>query len=66
MDKNSYTLDDVKLHNKLDDAWIVVDGVVYDITKFAKLHPGGTDIILEHKGTDASKVFWDHHHSLVL
>ena len=30
-------------HNKADDAWLVVDNKVYDMTDFAPNHPGGSD-----------------------
>jgi cytochrome b involved in lipid metabolism len=31
---------DVTSHNKTDSLWIVVDGDVYDLTKFQDEHPG--------------------------
>lgn len=31
---------EVAKHDSLDDGWVVVRGVVYDITAFAKTHPG--------------------------
>ncbi len=33
----------VQRHNRVDDIWIVVDGQVYDMTRFAREHPGGSD-----------------------
>lgn len=36
-----FTLADVAKHNKKDDVWVVVDGVVLDCTKFLPDHPGG-------------------------
>ena len=38
----AYTLADVRKHSTKEDGWIVVDGIVYDITNFAKNHPGWT------------------------
>ena len=35
-----FTQADVSSHNKPDSLWIVVDGDVYDVTKFADDHPG--------------------------
>ena len=61
-----FTLEEVAQHNKKDDAWIVIDGIVYDVTKFSAFHPGGTNIILEHKGTDATKVFWGIEKKLII
>jgi ferredoxin-NADP reductase len=37
--------------------WIVVDGMVYDMTEFVHLHPGGRKIILESAGMDASREY---------
>lgn len=43
-------------HNKRSDAWIAINGNVYDVTKWIDNHPGG-DIILKGIGKDASKMF---------
>jgi L-lactate dehydrogenase (cytochrome) len=32
---------EIRRHDSPADIWIVVDGVVWDITSFAPLHPGG-------------------------
>lgn len=34
---------EIILHNKSDDIWIVVNGNVYDMTEFAPDHPGGPE-----------------------
>ena len=36
----TFTQSDVSSHNKPDSLWIVVDGDVYDVTKFQDDHPG--------------------------
>ena len=43
-------------HNKADDAWIIVDGSVYDVTEYVDQHPGGS-AILENVGGDSSQGF---------
>ena len=53
-------------HNKPDDAWVMVDGVVYDVTKFARLHPGGRAVLLRAAGTDATADFKQVHADTVL
>ena len=52
-----YTLSEIRKHNKLESGvWLVIDGLVYDVTKF-KDHPGQFDILLINSGTDVSKKF---------
>jgi cytochrome b involved in lipid metabolism len=36
----TFTQSNVASHNKADSLWIVVDGDVYDLTKFQDDHPG--------------------------
>eukprot|EP00301_Raphidiophrys_heterophryoidea_P027641 c974_g1_i1.p1 GENE.c974_g1_i1~~c974_g1_i1.p1 ORF type:complete len:477 (+),score=100.23 c974_g1_i1:44-1474(+) len=51
---------DVKKHDKYNDAWMIVHGLVYDVSEWAKRHPGG-DVILLGAGTDASVMFESYH-----
>lgn len=46
-----YSREEVAQHSTSDDAWIIIDNFVYDITKFARVHPGGTKIVLDYAGT---------------
>ena len=48
--------------NKKDDLWVLVNGKVYDMSKFYRNHPGGPDIIEEWAGKDGTKVFEDAGH----
>ena len=41
--------------------WTVIDGVVYDITNYVGMHPGGLKKILRGKGVDASIMFHKFH-----
>ena len=36
---------------------MVLDGVVLDVGKFAKLHPGGAAVLHTHIGEDVSSLF---------
>ena len=45
---------ELELHNKENDLWVVIDGKVYDLTKFYQEHPGGPEIIVTHAGKDGS------------
>lgn len=62
----TYTMEDVAQHNKDGDAWIAIDGVVFDISKFSKLHPGGNWVLMQFAGKDATKDFYALHRADVL
>jgi cytochrome b involved in lipid metabolism len=44
MDKK-FKKEEISKHNQENDMWIIVNGKVYDVTKFAKLHPGGKGVL---------------------
>lgn len=60
----NFSLQEVRQHAAKDDAWIAVDGRVYDITEHLVNHPGWHDnaaistvlSILAHAGSDCSQV----------
>lgn len=52
-----YSLEEVAKHNKEDDCWVVVNGLVLDVTNFLADHPGGKKSILLYAGKDASEEF---------
>ena len=49
-----YTWDEVRKHDLSTDKWIVINDDVYDITEWAKRHPGGFRIISHYAGQDAT------------
>lgn len=57
-----YSMEEVKKHNKIDDAWIVINNTIYDITKWIPKHPGG-NIILNGIGKNATSLFNNIGHS---
>ncbi len=52
----TFTREEVAQKNSEDNAWIIVDTVVYDISKFAAMHPGGEKLLLEYAGKDATGI----------
>jgi cytochrome-b5 reductase len=56
----NYTLDQVSQHNTETDAWIILNGKVYDMTIYINYHPGGK-IILNAAGQDGTHLFNRYH-----
>lgn len=57
VDVTKYDLVEVSKHNTQADCWQVVDGKIYDVTKYIPNHPGGLNSILKGCGKDATKMF---------
>eukprot|EP00009_Paramoeba_aestuarina_P009535 CAMPEP_0201532174 /NCGR_PEP_ID=MMETSP0161_2-20130828/49663_1 /ASSEMBLY_ACC=CAM_ASM_000251 /TAXON_ID=180227 /ORGANISM="Neoparamoeba aestuarina, Strain SoJaBio B1-5/56/2" /LENGTH=124 /DNA_ID=CAMNT_0047935451 /DNA_START=108 /DNA_END=482 /DNA_ORIENTATION=+ len=57
-------MEEVKKHNKEDDAWMVLRGKVYDVTEYIRFHPGGKAEIMKGVGKDGTSLF-DKKHSWV-
>jgi len=55
--KNIISIDDLRKHDKEDSPWFVVNGEVYDGTKFLEGHPGGAQSIISAAGIDSSEEF---------
>ncbi len=47
----------VAQHDTAGDCWLIVEGKVYDMTRFESVHPGGSQAIVDECGKDASAVF---------
>jgi len=61
-----FSLEEVHRHNKPDDCWVVISGKVYDLTKFMSVHPGGSVVLRQSAGTDATEDFYGLHRSDVM
>jgi cytochrome b involved in lipid metabolism len=80
MSLKQVTVEEVAQHNKAGDLWIIIDSVVYDLSKFGKLHPGGLGVLVDpdvgewtdaslaltEAGKDATTVFFSLHRQEVL
>jgi len=56
-----YSREEVAKHSSFEDGWIIVDGRVFDVTKFLNLHPGGKHIFADVLGKDASEQYFRFH-----
>eukprot|EP00761_Pharyngomonas_kirbyi_P014393 gb/GECH01014423.1/.p1 GENE.gb/GECH01014423.1/~~gb/GECH01014423.1/.p1 ORF type:complete len:340 (+),score=38.03 gb/GECH01014423.1/:1-1020(+) len=59
IDPKVYTTSEVAKHHENDDAWVIVNNKVYDITDFIKSHPGGILVLQEHLGSDVTQQMQD-------
>jgi cytochrome b involved in lipid metabolism len=58
-----FDMSEIARHNDAQHGyWIVIDRVVYDMTEFIELHPGGRRVIQAYAGMDASHGFARAHH----
>ncbi|KAF2634956.1 Flavocytochrome c [Massarina eburnea CBS 473.64] len=52
-----FSLEEIAKHNKKEDLWIAVKGIVMDVTNWTDEHPGGPQALFSHMGKDASEEF---------
>ncbi|CAE8676370.1 unnamed protein product, partial [Polarella glacialis] len=60
------TLEEVGKHVSVGDMWCAIDGLVYDLSRFADLHPGGLAPLRDFAGQDATEAFFGLHRAEVL
>ncbi|KAF2478824.1 FMN-dependent dehydrogenase-domain-containing protein [Neohortaea acidophila] len=53
----TYTYTEVQQHRSADSCWVVLYGHVYDVTSFLPSHPGGSKVVLQLAGTDATEEY---------
>lgn len=56
-----YTLAEVGAHSTKDDCWIVIEGMVFDVTALLPNHPGGHLPIVSVAGRDVTQLFYSFH-----
>ncbi|EGG23714.1 Fatty acid hydroxylase [Cavenderia fasciculata] len=54
-----YSVSEIAKHDSVGDAWVSMDGNVYNVTDFMGDHPGGSEIVEPYLGKDISPVFLD-------
>ncbi|KAI0173581.1 Flavocytochrome c [Hypoxylon sp. FL1284] len=55
--EKEFSMEEVAKHNKKEDLWVVVKGVVMDVTNWLDEHPGGPQAIMNFMGRDATEEF---------
>ncbi|KAJ2896122.1 hypothetical protein GGI21_003806 [Coemansia aciculifera] len=55
------TMEEIALHNKRNDCWMVIGGKVYNVTHYVEFHPGGKGELMRAAGKDGSALFNDTH-----
>ncbi|KAE9983787.1 hypothetical protein BLS_003703 [Venturia inaequalis] len=48
-------------HASPNDAWIVINKIVWDVTEFSPKHPGGAEIVNQYLGQDATAAYNEVH-----
>ncbi|KAI1077892.1 hypothetical protein F5B20DRAFT_549671 [Whalleya microplaca] len=57
-----FTLQMLRWHDNPDlGCYIAIAGIVYDITSYMPLHPGGDRLLIEYAGRDATEAFMQYH-----
>ncbi|OJT14472.1 Nitrate reductase [NADH] 1 [Trametes pubescens] len=46
----TFSLEEISKHSTKDDAWLILDNKVYDVTSVLSWHPGGANAILSYAG----------------
>nr|QAY29225.1 fatty acid desaturase [Chelon labrosus] len=59
-----YSWDEVRSHSSRNDQWLVIDRKVYNVSQWAKRHPGGFRVISHYAGEDATEAFTAFHPDL--
>ena len=54
---------DLVTHSDPSDCWLVIENMVYDLTSYAPRHPGGSQVITNLCGTDATSEYLAQHPS---
>ena len=55
--EKEFSMEEIAKHNTKEDLWVVVKGVVMDLTNWLDEHPGGPQAIMNFMGRDATEEF---------
>ncbi len=51
-----FSTEEISRHRSKDSLWVVRGSRVYDVTDFARRHPGGAEVLQTHAGGDIAGV----------
>jgi len=63
MSQTAITYEQLKTHVTKNDLYLLINGKVYNVSKFVDEHPGGDEVLLAEAGKDATEAFEDVGHS---
>lgn len=49
-----YPWSEIVRHTERNDRWVVIEGEVYDVTRWSRKHPGGSKLLGHYAGQDAT------------
>ncbi|KAJ5926293.1 hypothetical protein N7516_008066 [Penicillium verrucosum] len=55
--ETEYSMEEVAKHNSKEDLWVVVKGIILDLTNWVDEHPGGANALYNFMGRDATEEF---------
>nr|XP_012232311.1 PREDICTED: LOW QUALITY PROTEIN: nitrate reductase [NADH] 3-like [Linepithema humile] len=61
--EKQFTRSEIEKNKDIDKVYLILHDKVYNVHSFLNEHPGGEEILLDHKGKDASEDFDDVGHS---
>nr|ACU65462.1 fatty acid desaturase 3 transcription variant 3 [Papio anubis] len=60
----TFSWEQIRVHDQPGDKWLVIERRVYDISRWAQRHPGGSRLIGHHGAEDATDAFRAFHQDL--
>jgi len=55
--RKNITWEEIREHSSKYDCWVVIRGLVYDVTAYLAYHPGGVEILAKCGGKDCTKEY---------